>query len=649
MNEAENEQNPNRSEVAPRREVTEVSTGERNRELRQLLENHKHDRIQKISSETQTALGGSSKRLESAVGIGYSPEQLQAMRRESGMDGQLEQNRQQIEALGTEARSRLEEIDTHETENETPKILAPERMETNTEREKVIEEAQEKRGNMLSNVLTSEMVSNGLDLVPFAGSGKILVEGLAGKTLDGKKLTGKERIIHAAMGAGSLALDFTGIGEAKDIALIAGKSVGLVEKVGAKLAERGEIKGAKIFLATSEFMAKHPELTAKAEQFAETKLNALVREIKAYKGAGKEASAAKEVATGWEKVSELFGKEIGGASEQLLNELKAATPDVPKIKKFFADLGSKIHRAQSPFIEEGNFANEEYKALMNLEKKAGSEVNSKLKQLFEGEMSAARRNRLEAPVLSAEQIEKAANYAGDHTELMVQRLKDPEINDQLTRLVHADRNYDLSIMNVPTLEEIKAQEQATITAVSEYTPVTFTGEMPSANMLDDVRESMDVYFENPKVFGENSIRQKNIFEAHEKGHTIRKIRSEAAQDYFKKGFDFNKMSIPPEKLNQLKEFFHGQHPDSPVASDAEIYESIASYLSNPMESAERMSQLKNYFGMKDGEIFTKEHLDYARKHYVQDTKVDNHMTEFFQAITTKTEAAFLEIINKVGI
>jgi len=283
MNTSENEQNLNRTEAAPRRETAEVSNAEQNRELQRLFENHKQERLQTVGKETQSALQSPSKRLESATSVGYSAEQLQQFRQEQGIDVKLDENRQQIETLGADATTKIEAVKSEDISAEIPATSNAERKDNNVEREATIEQAQEKRGNMLTNVLTSEIASNGLDLVPFAGSGKMIVEGIAGKTLDGRKLTGKERIIHAAMGAGSLALDFTGIGEAKDLAIIAGKSVGLVEKVGAKLAEKGAIKGAKIFLATSEFMAKHPELTAKAEQFAEMKIKEQIQNIKDYR------------------------------------------------------------------------------------------------------------------------------------------------------------------------------------------------------------------------------------------------------------------------------------------------------------------------------------------------------------------------------
>jgi len=128
-------------------------------------------------------------------------------------------------------------------------------------------------------MFTSEMASNGLDLVPFAGSGKMVVESVAGKTMAGSKLNGKERIVHGAMGAGCLALDFTGVEEIR----VVGKGVSIVKKVGTKLTQKGAVKGARIFTTTARFMAKHPELTAQAEKFAEAEIEKQIRNVKAYR------------------------------------------------------------------------------------------------------------------------------------------------------------------------------------------------------------------------------------------------------------------------------------------------------------------------------------------------------------------------------
>ncbi len=53
--------------------------------------------------------------------------------------------------------------------------------------------------------------------------------------------------------------------------------------------------------------------------------------------------------------------------------------------------------------------------------------------------------------------------------------------------------------------------------------------------------------------------------------------------------------------------------------------------------------------MKGDEQFTKEHLDYARAHYVEDTGMDNHMSLFFRMITPEKEEKFLHVINSVGV
>lgn len=272
MNASENENPINRQEIKPHSESVETQTSsEFNRELEGLLENHKSDRLHNVDTEIEAAMHGVDGKLESAASLGYKPAELNRLMAERGTDSRLTENQQAVRQLGIDTRRRLEAVGHGE------------RTENQAERERIMDQFQEKRGNMLTNFMTSEMASNGLDLVPFAGSGKMIVESITGKTLSGNKLTGKDRVIHAAIGAGSLALDFTGIGEAKDVALITGKSVGLVEKVSVKLAERGALKSAKVFEITSKFMAEHPQLVGRAEQYTELKLREGIQSIKDYR------------------------------------------------------------------------------------------------------------------------------------------------------------------------------------------------------------------------------------------------------------------------------------------------------------------------------------------------------------------------------
>ena len=73
--------------------------------------------------------------------------------------------------------------------------------------------------------------------------------------------------------------------------------------------------------------------------------------------------------------------------------------------------------------------------------------------------------------------------------------------------------------------------------------------------------------------------QKNAIEAHEKGHVVRGFKIDT-QD-ISKGFDFSRIS-----------------PDSPHPN----------YLRNPDELVERMSQLKNYFGLPQKAATLKSYL-----------------------------------------
>ncbi len=80
-----------------------------------------------------------------------------------------------------------------------------------------------------------QKVSDGADLIPFVGGVKMMGESVAGKDVAGRTLSGRERVAHGAMGAGSLALDFTGVGEVEKAGLAAEKAaIGFTEKEGAE-------------------------------------------------------------------------------------------------------------------------------------------------------------------------------------------------------------------------------------------------------------------------------------------------------------------------------------------------------------------------------------------------------------------------------
>lgn len=151
------------------------------------------------------------------------------------------------------------------------------------ERREIFEQFGRERGEILNNILTHEVTSNGIDLVPVVGGGKMLSEALYGKTLSGETLEGKERIIHAGVAAGSLLLDATALGAAAKTGVLAGRSIKLVEKAGSQLAAKGATKSSRIFQSTARFMEKHPKLVEKMEQTADTKIRELVHDIEDYR------------------------------------------------------------------------------------------------------------------------------------------------------------------------------------------------------------------------------------------------------------------------------------------------------------------------------------------------------------------------------
>lgn len=62
------------------------------------------------------------------------------------------------------------------------------------------------------------------------------------------------------------------------------------------------------------------------------------------------------------------------------------------------------------------------------------------------------------------------------------------------------------------------------------------------------------------------------------------------------------------------------------------------------EQTARGTQLKNYFGLKEGQEITPEMWNYAKKYYTKDMGFDNNMTEWFQGVKNVPE--YLKWLNK---
>ncbi len=254
-------------------------------------------------------------------------------------------------------------------------------------------------------------------------------------------------------------------------------------------------------------------------------------------------------------------------------------------------------------------------------------------------------------------VESFIPHEGNESIILVSRFHNSTIKSQVVATLHKayelwaasgkDSNrilFDsqgveiLQPVIVPSLEEIAQKYDEHLNEIEKVTKITTTGRSPESN-------TMDLNWKSPDT-GKLSTKQSSITEAHEKGHFIREypgeIQEELFAEVFAKGFDPNAISIDVPVLQK-------KFKDTEMFSVEKTRQIFFGKIFSPNELAERMSQMKNYFGFIGSEKFTKEHLRHARENYVRDTGVDNWMTETFQAITKEKEDGFIELINTVGI
>jgi len=258
----------------------------------------------------------------------------------------------------------------------------------------------------------------------------------------------------------------------------------------------------------------------------------------------------------------------------------------------------------------------------------------------------------------AKTIEEQANYQGDWTLLLRERLRDPitkrkfintkqeEIKKLQNSLTQKSSVRKINAVN-KEIDEILEQIHDYDRAVEEVFSSTKIGDPAK-------RETLDIG-DNPlgKTIGKSSgwkdtgivqnyttkeNRAKNITEAHEKIHGITRYSSiPNIEDMF----DDEKMSI------ELQGAYEG-YPERGVKYEM--------YTENPNEILARMSSLKNYFGMKASDIFTKDHLEYAQRHYDEDMDggedVDGKeyfTSSFLYLLKRENNDKFFEIINSYPI
>jgi hypothetical protein len=291
---------------------------------------------------------------------------------------------------------------------------------------------------------------------------------------------------------------------------------------------------------------------------------------------------------------------------------------------------------------------EEIKNLENQKQELQTQIDSVRNQLglssnIHDEIPSIKHIEDEIKKLLKEQIKTSSNYAGDWTLLLKNRMLDPLTKEKFIE-TRARAMLDMKLGKIPEqsqdglnyIKKTQYQEyyqnqideyDANVEQIFDSTQIGKAldfNKQPHNLGVGSIGSEGAVFTDSINMNGEPlTIRQKNIIEAHEKGHGLRDFVAEDKRDFMR--------VIDMDIINQ---------------NDVETGKRNRKYLGDAEEIAERMAQLKNYFGFTASDIFTKEHLEYAKQHYVKDTGLDNSMTLFFDAVTEKTVDTFIEVINQ---
>jgi hypothetical protein len=227
-------------------------------------------------------------------------------------------------------------------------------------------------------------------------------------------------------------------------------------------------------------------------------------------------------------------------------------------------------------------------------------------------------------------VERQANYAGNWTELLRERMLSPftrqkfldmkkkfgteEVRKQDEPLSRLEKHVDVPTDVFEHTQDNYSENIEKIFSETKYHPSKDSAKLPqglgvSTGYGDPGAVFTDAMWDNQKL----TDRQKTIIEAHEKLHGLMWHLTKAEKAFILSPFDLQHIAAK-----------HKFKADEVLA---------------------RMSQLKNYFGFKGNEVFTIEHLRYAGKHYVPNTGLDNNISNLFYSIDDVR--LFLEVINSV--
>jgi hypothetical protein len=226
-------------------------------------------------------------------------------------------------------------------------------------------------------------------------------------------------------------------------------------------------------------------------------------------------------------------------------------------------------------------------------------------------------------VLKYEKISTSANYPGDWTGLLYERMISDVTKEQfIAQRVDAMKGM---LSGEPSDFERKPKQyqphyqaqidnyDARITEIFSRTNIGSAveyGKEPRNLGLSNIDLPGTIFSDATFAGKPLTLRQKNIVEAHEKGHGVRDYTSPLDSREIKSVIDSGAL----EALTATK-----RSQESRGEKEGR-FRSV--YVEKPEEIIERMSQFKNYFGINMGEPFTAQHLKYLRENYVKDTGLD---------------------------
>lgn len=234
-------------------------------------------------------------------------------------------------------------------------------------------------------------------------------------------------------------------------------------------------------------------------------------------------------------------------------------------------------------------------------------------------------------------VEISANFQGNWTNVALARMQSVDFKSKFNNWIKMNAAALPDTLTPMSREKTTADQY--VTRIDEFdsahenvsSHVTYSPAAEHAHTPNALGTSTG-FGENAVLFSDAQLndRQKDIIVAHEMYHSLVDSQGATAKQVVLEAFNTNEIT-------------HWNEEQKNANSDKRA---PIKYMTSPDELMARMAQLKNYYNMQDDEPFTKEHLDYARSHYVDDTGLDNNMTLFFRMARDK---AFIDKMNTLPL